>query len=139
MQKITLIFATLLACTGLAAADKNFPTVSEVIAKEGELAWTDGSSYYKMTGDGKFVSGPMGMGGRTIQGHWKADGNLVTVNGTWSRVNGLSAINDFRRMKFGISPTSKMLPAQNVPMGGTFKFHEAYFEVEELVKTKSPE
>ena len=128
---IILLFMLSLPC----AADESYPTVSEILKTEGQLAWSDGSSYYLMKKNGTFRSGPLGMGGRTIQGRWTAVDNLVTVRGIWGRVNGACAPDDERKMVVGLSPR-KAFRRETVAALPGVKFHEVYFEIEELVTIK---
>ena len=76
----------------------------EVIEKEGVLRFSDGSSIYALYKDGRFELMPAGMSGRTISGIWKPDDGLICVEGLWSWMNGLSAPNDTRIMRFQVSP-----------------------------------
>ena len=148
-----LVFAFLLLCVlacllfsvfavpALAALP---PSASQIIQREGRLVFTDGSSFYDFEKNGTFHSGPMGMSGRTIEGHWKQQFSSFVIQGTWGWVNGFSAINDQRQLTLAIYPQaveSKKRKSEGMiwmPSSGPVKIYRCYFVVEELVKLPKP-
>jgi len=78
----TIIAACL--CLALAASVHAAPLLSadRIIATEGCLVFTDGSSFYDFEKDGTFYSGPSGLSGRTITGRWSRRESTFTVRGT---------------------------------------------------------
>ena len=127
------------------------PSAYQIIEKEGRLAFTDGSSYYDFEKDGTFHSGPLGLSGRTIEGTWKLAttndfaGTLV-IQGMWSWMNGISAINDKREMMMSVyprtgQPEKKGSDAVLSPVGVAprrAKLRSCYFVIDELVALPKP-
>jgi hypothetical protein len=123
------------------AAPARFQSPLDIIKKEGRLVIVDGSSYYALDHDGKFHSGPLGMSGRTIEGTWKHDGSLFVVQGQWSWINGVSAKDDRRTMRFAISGLLAVSTAKSPQLlppykGRPSKVHDCYFIIDELVRLK---
>lgn len=122
------------------------PSADQIIQKEGRLAFTDGSSFYDFEKNGEFHSGPMGNSGRTIEGHWKPQydnfPNNFVIRGKWSRVNGLTAPDDYRKMILSVYPES-IEPKKTshgdgilyLAVGAPDKMYRCYFTVEELSKS----
>lgn len=135
MKKILAILCLwALALPGVAAAP--FPSATQVIQKEGQFAFSDGASYYLFKKNGVFESGPIGQSGRTIEGHWTAQDDRFTIEGQWGWVNGISAIDDFRRMTLRVDLFA-VEAKRNIPFfspNGPKKTYRCYFVVEELVK-----
>ena len=139
----TIIAAFL--CFALTASVQAAPllSVDKIIATEGCLVFTDGSSLYDFEKNGTFYSEPSGLSGRTITGRWTRQDNTFTVQGTWGWMNGISKINDFRRLTLTVYPTaaepgkvSRFLwlpPRAKTPR----KIYRCYFVVEELVTVPS--
>ncbi|MGC4119746.1 MAG: hypothetical protein QM765_35270 [Myxococcales bacterium] len=124
-----ILTASLVLWAAGGAAPTEPPSFAQVVQAEGSFAFSDGSSSYQFFKGGRFVLGPLGMSGRTIEGVWSSqpDGPLVIV-GTWGWINGVSRPNDFRRMKINLTPQ----PGERVvePFSG-LKLHPVYFTVEE--------
>ena len=131
-----LVLASSVHAAPLLSADK-------IIATEGCLVFTDGSSFYDFEKNGTFYSEPSGLSGRTITGHWTRQDSTFTVQGTWGWVNGFSSINDFRRLTLTVYPIaaepgkiSRFLwlpPKSKTPR----KIYRCYFIIEELVRVPS--
>ncbi len=81
---------------------------SEIIAKEGSLNISDGSSVYMFNKDGTFFMGPIdGMSGRMIKGTWileKGSDTTFVVAGRLWWINGFSS-GEIRTMKLLIYPS----------------------------------
>ena len=135
----------------------------DIIAREGSLNVSDGSSLYLFNQDGSFHSFPVGMSGRTIEGRWAFQPGseaVVIIEGRWGWLNGLSPLDDFRTMKLVLYPRegeSEMdcPPIWKMPAGGAaakpagsqsaesavlavaphrMKVHACYFLIEEIVR-----
>jgi hypothetical protein len=108
-----------------------------IIQKEGQLVFTDGSSYYLFQKDGIFNSGPVSASGRTIQGKWTSNGTRFVIEGQWGWLNGLSQVNDFRRLALDVFPgcTKQAQESSNfyLPMNPKPVVYKCYFVVNELI------
>lgn len=126
-----------------AVAAQELPQVSDIIQNEGQFAFTDSASYYLFRSDGRFESGPLGLSGRTIAGHWKLRRDRAfEIEGKWGWVNGLSPRDDFRRMTLSLSgPSDPTEPKDLSPVSPPefFKVYKCYFVIDELVKIPKPE
>jgi hypothetical protein len=123
------------------AASPTLPTVSDIVQKEGRFVFSDGSSYYLFRKDGTFKSGPLGLSGRTIDGTWKFGDPLLNIEGNWGWINGISALNDTRKMRLFVHPTKTFKTAPFVRWiseKGAIKIYDCYFGIEELVKIPQP-
>lgn len=124
------------------ANGENYSSALDIIKKEGQFVFTDGSSYYRFSSDGAFDSGPLSISGRTINGKWKSDGDYkFIIEGVWSWVNGMSSINDRRRLVLTVQPAFILQPAPDEPTRNFIpdsktnpKIYKCYFTLEELVK-----
>lgn len=127
------------------ANGETYPNALDIIKKEGQFVFTDGSSYYRFSSDGSFDSGPLSFSGRTINGKWKIDGVYkFTIEGQWGWMNGMSSINDNRRLILTVQPDFILQPApdkqtKNIILDSKAypKIYRCYFAVEELVKLRS--
>ena len=102
---ITFIYLALVAANY--GADQTISPL-DGIRENKSITISDGSSFYTFRDDHSFQSGPLQMGGRTITGRWRvsnehADGRFI-VEGTWSWINGLSSLDDFREIQFDVRP-----------------------------------
>ena len=126
----------LLSITSLTAADSLVEPIA-VIAEEGSLNISDGSSLYTFNRDGTFSSIPLGISGRTIEGRWTQEGETFIVEGKWSWLNGISPTNDQRVMRLGVGELDKShqvivgVPLRKIPV------YNCYFVIEELTKKHS--
>jgi len=143
------IISLLLLATGFLpsfGADKQFSAL-EIINTEGILTISDGSSTYTFKKDGTFVSMPVGISGRTIEGKWSSLGvqspmDLTVrfvVNGKWGWVNGISPNDDHRTMALWIYPVSSPTQVRVCwPFLGSSnlnaKVYKCYFLIDELRK-----
>ena len=112
------------------------PSAVQIIRETGQLAFTDGSSYYVFNKDKTFSSGPMGWSGRTISGHWQGQDDDLTVEGRWAWMNGGSRMDDFRRMTLTVCPEVSQTKSQRLMTAGTsvsVRLCRCYFVVNELV------
>jgi hypothetical protein len=135
-----LIFLLLFPYPAIAS---EYSSVFDLIQKEGQFMFADGSSYFLFKKDSSFESGPLGISGRSITGTWKRAGeNSLVIEGNWSWVNGLSDPNDIRRLTITVySPfilqpdresdrakiRARRYPAQT-------PLYKCYFIVDELMK-----
>jgi hypothetical protein len=124
-----------LLATALVGADDALPSISEIIEEEGQFAFTDGSSTYRFYGDGSFLLEPVGISGRAVEGRWESpDPGRMEITGTWSWYNGVSAIDDTRRMTLDVSLLSMDTVESDALWGASdTRLYEVYFTVEELV------
>ena len=92
----------ILACTTFVAhaqdPPENPPDWTDILAVEGTFSFSDGSSVFTFHSDHRFTLEPIGISGRTIEGVWTSEAELL-VAGQWGWLNGLSAIDDFREMQ----------------------------------------
>ncbi len=124
-------------CFGVAGF---FPSALEVIETEGSLAFTDGSSVYQFFDDGRFLQEPAGISGRSVEGSWTAiDSGQFEITGTWGWYNGISAINDIRRMVMYVTvQADKGRESELLWSGAGILLWDVYFTVEELTSTPAP-
>lgn len=81
---------------------ENPPDWSDILAADGAFSFSDGSSVFTFHSDHRFTLEPIGISGRTIEGVWTNEAELL-VTGQWGWLNGLSMLNDFREMHLQIS------------------------------------
>lgn len=121
---------------GLALAFAQSPpaSVEEALVAAESYAVSDGSSIHTFHRDHRFVSGPVGMSGRTIEGFWeRVDGGL-RVTGTWGWVNGLSRPGDHRELVLSVTPH----PGEPTKVGiAGVEVQPAYLVVERLVPVEA--
>ena len=141
MKAIVAVCLCLLLASPVFA--ESLPSPLQILKKEGQFVFTDGSSYYQLKKDGTFDSGPLDMSGRTIHGHWTSRDEMVfIVRGQWSWVNGVSPIDDYRKMTIAIYTPTGIEPkkeAQHFSFAPDAKVYKCYFVIEELVKIKKPQ
>jgi hypothetical protein len=135
-QLIAAAFATLLLTTSADADRAAVPDVpGDIIAREGALVVSDGSSYFRFEKGGAFHAGPLGMSGRTIDGTYTSDGSyMFTIEGTWGWINGASMADDHRRMVVGIQPPFEVDRKTTAVNADAKKIYRCYWTVDELVK-----
>lgn len=135
----TILCFFILAIFGLTYADEPILPL-DAIKSHGSITIIDGSSFYTFRKDHSFSSGPLGLGGRTIEGKWRIAtkaNESFEVEGKWSWINGLSRIDDYRRIVFDIRPgTFKSLdktkrPEFNPELKEIFQY---YFLIDELTQ-----
>ena len=96
MLFVLTVIITLLADTSIETGP---PSIIEIIDEEGQFAFTDGSSTYLFLDDGSFYLDPTGMSGRAVEGNWtNPDSNRFEITGIWGWDNGISLIDDKRKM-----------------------------------------
>ncbi|PKN58791.1 MAG: hypothetical protein CVU56_03765 [Deltaproteobacteria bacterium HGW-Deltaproteobacteria-14] len=112
-------------------------SVREALTADGVLAFSDGSSVYRIHADGRFALDPLGISGRTVAGTWESDDDRVfVVTGKWGWVNGLSRDDDYRRMTLAVS----VVPGEGPPPGmDGATLTRVYLVIEELVKITKAE
>lgn len=110
----------------------------DAIKEKGSITLVDGSSFYSFYKDGTFLSGPLGLCGRSIEGTWSISTNQPNrsfiVDGRWSWINGLSRPDDLRTMVVDIRagefrPISKSEAAFGLKAKEIF---QCYFLIVEL-------
>jgi len=111
------------------------PSALDIIADEGELAFTDGSSLYHFFDDGRFLLEPLSLCGRAIEGTWvSADQGSFEITGTWTWYNGISLIDDIRRMTINVTVLSdKPETLESLWQASGTQVYSVYFTIEELV------
>ncbi|MCW3061156.1 MAG: hypothetical protein JWQ02_2977 [Capsulimonas sp.] len=129
--------ALLAVTTHKTVAAPKYQSATEIIQAEGQFAFTDGSSAYIFQRGGAFHSVPLSMSGREITGSWSTEGSLLVVTGKWGWYNGLSAINDVRRMKLEIYGPFELdaNPPRFHWIAQPAKTYHCYCIVDELVRT----
>lgn len=122
----------LLLCTSM---PWTVPSAIEVIETEGILCFTDGSSVYQFYEDGSFLLEPAGMSGRSIEGNWvMPDLGQFEITGTWGWYNGISAINDKRRMVISVTVLSEeTIESDLLWSGNGAQLWDVYFTIEEIM------
>jgi len=110
------------------------PAVLEIINDEGQFAFTDGSSLYRFFEDGSFLMEPIGISGRAIEGFWKStDQGVMEITGLWTWYNGVSSINDYRKMVIFITILSMDEIELDMPwQESDTRLYDVYFTTEEL-------
>ena len=118
----------------------SFPSALEVIETETVLAFSDGSSVYQFYDDGRFLLEPVGMSGRSIDGSWTAlDSSRFEITGTWGWYNGISAINDIRKMVISVTVLSeKGTESDLLWSAADGLLWDVYFTVDELTSISVP-
>jgi hypothetical protein len=125
---------------GNAPADA-MKSAETAIEQFGGISICDGSSFFTFSKDGSFESGPLGMSGRTMKGHWTkdADGHLVaTARLGW--INGASSGDQYRRIVFFISHVSKRKEEGDKIRHGfaPSTLFDSYFFIEEMMSIPKP-
>ncbi len=93
------ILTTIFLLISGTSTGEELPTIIEIIDEEGQFAFTDGSSTYLFMADGTFYLEPVSISGRTVEGSWTClDTNKFEIIGLWGWNNGISLINDKRKM-----------------------------------------
>ena len=136
----TLLIPCLIAAATTAASAQTRPP-ERVIREEGALVITDGASYYRFRSDSSFDSGPIGLSGRTITGRWRGDEGEFTVEGRWGWINGVSPIDDFRRMTMRIGGIDGPGTIQSLPLSGvvtSVRVHRPYHIIDDMVRIPPP-
>jgi hypothetical protein len=131
---MTAVLCLLIA--SLPGAQQQPPSVLEIIEEEGQLAFTDGSSTYLFLEDGSFFLEPTTFSGRSIDGQWKLIGTgWMEITGTWGWYNGISAVDDYRRMTLYINLRStETEESQLLWRSEDTRMYDVYCIVDELVK-----
>jgi hypothetical protein len=129
---ITVIFA-LLTDTNI---EVELPSIIEIIDEEGQFAFTDGSSTYLFLDDGSFYLDPTGMSGRAVEGNWTySDSNRFEITGIWGWDNGISLIDDKRKMTIFVYLRSMETEVSELLwQAADSKLYDVYFTVEEITK-----
>jgi hypothetical protein len=130
-----LMMQILLAAALVGGSDDILPSIPEIIEEEGQFAFTDGSSTYQFYASGDFLLEPAGISGRAVEGRWEwLDSGRMEITGTWTWYNGVSAIDDRRRMTLYVNLNS-METVDSGPLWSSSdaRLYDVYFTVEELV------
>jgi len=144
MRTIAIFFFWLIVllspCFSEEKKANDFSNPLEIIQKEGVLCLSDGSSLYVFRKDHTFKSTPTGVSGREINGTWKSKGNpnIFRIEGQWSWINGISAVDDFREMTMILYPLSGEKEAHPPPYWlhppDVKYIYKGYFIIDELKK-----
>ena len=129
---LTVIFS-LLAGT---STETELPSIIEIIDEEGQFAFTDGSSTYLFLDDGSFYLDPAGLSGRAVEGNWTySDSNRFEITGIWGWNNGISLINDKRKMTIFVYLRSMETEVSELLWrSADSKLYDVYFTIEEITK-----
>ncbi|MCK5034900.1 MAG: hypothetical protein KAS73_03325 [Candidatus Sabulitectum sp.] len=97
---------------------------------------TDGSSTYLLLDDGSFYLAPTGLSGRAVEGNWtNSDSNRFEITGIWGWENGISSINDKRKMTIFIYLRSMDTEISELLWrSADSKLYDVYFTIEEITK-----
>lgn len=87
MKTVMVSMLVLLAGPGLAQAGPRVPMVDQLLRSQGELAFSDGASVYRLLKDHTFKLAPAGMSGRAIEGTWRRKDAFFVITGRWSWIN----------------------------------------------------
>lgn len=126
--------------TSFSLQGKEYTRAIDIIYKEGTFLTTDGSSYFLFHKDGLFNSGPLSLSGQEIRGKWTRQGDSqFIVEGEWSWVNGVSVLNDRRRLIMTVHPPCSLEDGSKYPFipqvgGQRPKIYKCYFTIDKLMK-----
>tara|TARA_R110002167_G_scaffold102617_1_gene266098 strand:- start:489 stop:896 length:408 start_codon:yes stop_codon:yes gene_type:complete len=135
MKPILTILFIFLTAIGVHASE--LIDGKELFSSGKEICLTDGSSIYIFMPDNTFVSEPLGLSGRTINGKWDWDSHLIRITGTWSWINGLSPENDFREMDIHIGHiTNETSEHKSMLTAKKHRIYKSYFYIDRLEKKK---
>lgn len=136
MVIIFTLLLTLLSVPTKINPGAEIPSIIEIINEEGQFAFTDGSSTYLFMEDGSFYMEPIGMSGRAIEGSWIfEDSNSFEITGLWGWNNGISLINDKRRMTIYINLISAETEvSESLWRSSDARLYDVYFLIEEIAK-----
>ncbi len=133
-----LLFAITMICVlpGDTNIEAELPSIIEIIDEEGQFAFTDGSSTYLFLDDGSFYLDPTGMSGRAVEGSWtNSDSSRFEITGIWGWDNGISLINDKRKMTIFINLKSMETEVSELLWRSTdARLYDVYFTIEEITK-----
>ncbi len=132
MASALILFTAILA----SGAGEELLSIQEIIQDEGQFAFTDGSSVFQFYSDGSFFMEPTGLSGRAVEGKWIfLDSNRMQITGIWTWYNGVSAINDQRRMTIFIYLLSmETEDSELLWRSSDTKMYDVYFVVEEIIQ-----
>ena len=133
MLFVLTVIITLLADTSI---ETELSSIIEIIDEEGQFAFTDGSSTYLFLDDGSFYLDPTGMSGRAVEGNWtNPDSNRFEITGIWGWNNGISLIDDKRKMTIFIYLRSMETEVSEfLWRSADSKLYDVYFTIEEITK-----
>ncbi len=137
-MKIAFLSLLLTIAPVFGASDDTAIAPLKAIEQDGSISISDGSSFFTFTKDGSFQSGPLGVSGRTFEGHWTAHELTFTVEAKLGWMNGLSTGKDYRRIVFVIYDVRKR-PSETKPSFGPAVLYDSYFLIDELVSIPKPQ
>ena len=113
--------------------------IEDILCKENVFRFSDGSSVYSFFSDGDFLMEPAGLSGRAIEGVWETDDyGVFTVTGTWTWYNGISLIDDYRRMKICVTLLSEEPDTlESLWQGAGTPVYQVYFTIDEIVSLET--
>ena len=131
---VSIVFMTVIFM--VTAAGEELPSIQEIIQREGQFVFTDGSSVFQFYCDGSFIMEPASLCGRAVEGKWTSlDFNRMQINRTWTWYNGISAINDQRRMTIFIYLLSmETQDSELLWRSSDARMYDVYFVVEEIIQ-----
>ncbi len=135
-MKTLLVFAIIVSSLTNHSIAGELIKPESILGKE-ELCISDGSSIFIFFPDKKFRLEPVSVSGRMIVGTWTQDSDGLHIVGRWTRINGISATNDFREMDIHIGYL-KDSPREHLSMhsGKKLKVYECYFLIERVEKIR---
>ena len=135
-MRITGLLSTLIIMSAQAAEPFG---IEDILARENCFSFTDGSSVYSFYGDGSFLMEPLGLSGRAIDGIWETEDYCVFyVTGTWTWYNGISLIDDFRRMEICITLLSEEPETlECLWQDADTSVYSVYFTIDEVVSMET--
>lgn len=136
MKNLVILIALIAAIPSA----EGYTGIDDILANENVFRFSDGSSIYSFFSDGSFLLEPAGISGRAVEGTWTTDDyGIFTVTGTWTWYNGISAIDDFRRMTILITLQSVEPDTLESPwQGAGTMVYGVYFTVDELTPIPVP-
>ena len=114
------------------------PSPLQVIQDEGQFAFTDNSSLFQFIDDGTFFMEPLGMSGRAVEGSWiYLDSNRFEITGIWGWNNGISLLDDKRKMIIYINLRSMdTVDSESLWRFSDTRLYDVYFVIEEIIKLR---
>jgi hypothetical protein len=108
--------------------------IEEILRSEHRFSFTDGSSVYSFFEDGRFLLEPVGLSGRAVEGEWTStEEGSFEITGLWTWYNGISAIDDFRRMTIHVTLLSEEPNfLESLWQGTDTPVYDVYFIIDEL-------
>ena len=113
--------------------------IDDILSAESVFRFSDGSSVYSFFSDGNFLMEPAGLSGRAVEGVWQTEDYCVfNITGTWTWYNGISAMDDFRRMTVCITLLADDPDTlESLWQGPETPVYDVYFTIDEIVSLQT--